>query len=297
MPSTEAPGYADGRAFDPFPEQGGNSPGPNVACSFKCSAATSVARSRPRPPRARDAGHADRFPQQEPGRLREVIVRVLKPSPAPCRVGCVRALAHALAHRDEKACKARAAYGSRKPLSVIGGSRVRIPPPPLNQAVHLFDSARPRRCAVSKTAALSPSKSVDGCGSPLTASASGAQLAHRRRPPTKRHDDARSPTSGRQGRVPPNQLIRENSRQRVPESSRVRTPAQPRVPHGSGASLETGGAGGHATGLRRIGVTDAEWKNRPLHISRRSISARWGPRLVKLSPCFVQSHRGRSSGE
>jgi hypothetical protein len=49
----------------------------------------------------------------------------------------------------------------------LGGSRVRIPPPPLNQAVPDQGAASVRACAVSQTAALSLWKSEEGFRSPL----------------------------------------------------------------------------------------------------------------------------------
>jgi hypothetical protein len=45
------------------------------------------------------------------------------------------ALANPLANRDKNPCESDVSGRSRKPLEVTGLSRVRIPPPPLNQAV------------------------------------------------------------------------------------------------------------------------------------------------------------------
>ena len=68
---------------------------------------------------------------------------------------------------------------SRKPLSVYGGSRVRIPPPPLNQAGLESRPAAAEWFAVSRTFPVSPWKSIDVCGSPLVSRVTGADLAHR----------------------------------------------------------------------------------------------------------------------
>jgi hypothetical protein len=60
----------------------------------------------------------------------------------------------------------------------LGGSRVRIPPPPLNQAVPGKEAASVRVRAVSQTATRSPCKSVDVSGSPLISLVTGARVAH-----------------------------------------------------------------------------------------------------------------------
>ncbi len=68
---------------------------------------------------------------------------------------------------------------SRKPLEVTGLSRVRIPPPPLNQAVPGRGAASVQVRAVFQTATLRPPKSVDVAGSPLVSLITGARVAHR----------------------------------------------------------------------------------------------------------------------
>src|SRR5206468_3734453 len=69
-------------------------------------------------------------------------------------------VANILASGTKNPCKVAASPRSRKPLSVFGGSRVRIPPPPLNQAGLESRPAATDWLAVSRTFPASPWKSV-----------------------------------------------------------------------------------------------------------------------------------------
>src|SRR5437763_11197596 len=78
-----------------------------------------------------------------------------------------RWLANRLAHEKQKPCELPCSSRSRKPLSVFGGPRVRIPPPPLNQAALPSEPLLGGAVAVSTTSHPNPWRSTDVHGSPL----------------------------------------------------------------------------------------------------------------------------------
>jgi hypothetical protein len=89
-------------------------------------------------------------------------------------------LANTLANEKRNPCKSGCSCWSRKPLSVIGGSRVQIPPHPLNESVRRRKAHRFRDAAVSETAPDSPLKSARVRRNPPTRVLTGERLANGR---------------------------------------------------------------------------------------------------------------------